>query len=129
MLALAAPLDPEKVQLLALLARLGASVMAGSATGDAIADTAHVTSARDPRILDIVVLLSGSTASCSPLISVLMFGFHGFITHFRYMAAGLDYPTSNNKERFSISSNICFPPIAGVISSLYVFSLVLNDTV
>jgi hypothetical protein len=75
LLALAAPLDPEKVQLLALLARLGASVMAGSATGDAIADTAHVASARDPRILDIVVLFSGSTASCSPWISVLVFGF------------------------------------------------------
>lgn len=39
LLALDAPLDPEKVQLVALLARLGASVIAGaaSATGEATA--------------------------------------------------------------------------------------------
>lgn len=40
-LALDAPFEPLKVQLVARLSRLGASVMAGSATGEAMAQAAN----------------------------------------------------------------------------------------
>lgn len=46
-LAEAAPDEPEKVQEVALLAKLGASVMAGCATGEAIAPAAKAPTKRD----------------------------------------------------------------------------------
>jgi hypothetical protein len=52
-LAEAAPEEPEKVQDVALLAKLGASVMEGSATGEAIAPVARATTERKPKSLDI----------------------------------------------------------------------------
>lgn len=50
-LAEAAPLEPEKVQLVALLSsKFGAGVMAGSATGFAMAQAVNATSTTEPRI-------------------------------------------------------------------------------
>lgn len=53
LLAEAAPEEPEKVQEVALLAKLGASVMAGSATGEAMTPTAQAATKREPKSLDI----------------------------------------------------------------------------
>ena len=53
LLAEAAPEEPEKVQEVALLAKLGASVMAGSATGEAMTPTAKAATKREPKSLDI----------------------------------------------------------------------------
>lgn len=46
LLALEAPLEPEKVQLVALFSKLGASVIAGSATGEENTDAANEAIAR-----------------------------------------------------------------------------------
>lgn len=53
LLAEAAPEEPEKVQEVALFAKLGASVMAGSATGEAMTPTAKAATKREPKSLDI----------------------------------------------------------------------------
>lgn len=56
LLAEAAPVEPEKVQEVARLAKLGASVMAGaagSAAGEAMEPTAKAATKREPKSLDI----------------------------------------------------------------------------
>lgn len=53
-LALEAPAEPENVQLVARLARLGASVMAGSATGEAATPAANAASTRG--VISLVIV-------------------------------------------------------------------------
>jgi hypothetical protein len=53
LLAEAAPEEPEKVQEVARLAKLGASVMAGSATGEAMTPTAKAATKKEPKSLGI----------------------------------------------------------------------------
>lgn len=53
LLAEAAPEEPEKVQEVARFAKLGASVMAGSATGEAMTPTAKAATKKEPKSLAI----------------------------------------------------------------------------